>query len=509
MSVIPFEKSFASHEKSQFWSEKNIDENGIKINPKYVFKSTGKEYHFDCFCGHTFCVPLYSIVAGSWCPYCSKPPKKLCGNNNCTSCFENSYASHYYSKYFSDKNVNNNGNKIFPRDIIKRTGKKYLFDCSICLHSFEKRLDNDSECPYCVNKLLCNKEDCKLCYEKSFASHPKAICWDKENNGSLNPINIFKNGDKICWLNCNICNHLFEAQIKTITKGQWCPYCSTPPKRLCNDENCKLCYEKSFASHPKAIYWNKEKNSNLIPRQVLKGSHKTCWFNCEKCNHCFRVVLYGLKRGWCNYCANKILCDKADCKLCYEKSFASHPKAIYWNKEKNGNLIPRNVFISSSIICYFICNKCNNSFTNKLNHISNGVWCPFCINKTEGKLYEKIQPLYPTILTQFKQEWCKKISYLPFDFVIPEYKIIIELDGPQHFQQISNWSSPEEQYKNDKYKEQCANDNGYSVIRLLQEDVFYDTYDWVKELCETIEEIKNGDEVVNVYLCKNGEYDAF
>ena len=54
-----------------------------------------------------------------------------------------------------------------------------------------------------------------------------------------------------------------------------------------------------------------------------------------------------------------------------------------------------------------------------------------------------------------------------------------------------------------------GNENGYSVIRLLQEDVFYDAYDWVKELCETIEEIKNGDEVANVYLCKNGEYDAF
>jgi very-short-patch-repair endonuclease len=142
------------------------------------------------------------------------------------------------------------------------------------------------------------------------------------------------------------------------------------------------------------------------------------------------------------------------------------------------------------------------------NHLQ-GQGCPFCIKKTESKLYEKIQPLYPTIIQQFKQDWCKKIRYLPFDFCIPEYKIIIELDGPQHFQQISNWSSPEEQFENDKYKEQCANDNGYSVIRLLQEDVFYDTYDWVKEVCDAIEEIKNGDEVANVYLCKNGEYDAF
>jgi very-short-patch-repair endonuclease len=138
-------------------------------------------------------------------------------------------------------------------------------------------------------------------------------------------------------------------------------------------------------------------------------------------------------------------------------------------------------------------------------HIRGG-GCPMCVNKTEGKLYEKLKPFHPNIINQFKQEWCKKISYLPFDFCIPEYKIIIELDGPQHFQQISNWSSPEEQFENDKYKQQCAKDNGYSVIRLLQEDVFYDTYDWLKELCEKIEEIKNCDEIVNIYLCKNKEY---
>ena len=83
------------------------------------------------------------------------------------------------------------------------------------------------------------------------------------------------------------------------------------------------------------------------------------------------------------------------------------------------------------------------------------------------------------------------------------------MDGRQHFQQVSNWSSPEEQFENDKYKEKCANDNDYSVIRILQEDVLNDTYDWLKDLCNTIEEIKNGDEVVNAYLCKNGEYECF
>jgi very-short-patch-repair endonuclease len=117
--------------------------------------------------------------------------------------------------------------------------------------------------------------------------------------------------------------------------------------------------------------------------------------------------------------------------------------------------------------------------------------------------------LYPSLLRQYKQEWCKKRRHLPFDFCIPEYKIIIELDGPQHFLQVSNWSSPEEQFDNDKYKEECANDNNYSVIRLVQEDVLSDKYDWLKDLCGAIEELNNGDEIANVYLCKNGEYENY
>jgi very-short-patch-repair endonuclease len=142
------------------------------------------------------------------------------------------------------------------------------------------------------------------------------------------------------------------------------------------------------------------------------------------------------------------------------------------------------------------------------SHIQ-GVGCPFCKNKTEGKLYKKVKEIYPSLITQFKQDWCKRIFNLPFDFCIPEYKIIIELDGSQHFIQVSNWSSPEDTFQNDKFKEECANNNLYSVIRLLQEDVLYDTYDWIKELCNTIEEIKKSDEITNFYLCKNDEYNKF
>ena len=66
MSIIPFERSFASHEKQIFWSKKN------KKKPNECYKSSGSKYLFDCnLCGHEFESALHSISAGCWCIFCA------------------------------------------------------------------------------------------------------------------------------------------------------------------------------------------------------------------------------------------------------------------------------------------------------------------------------------------------------------------------------------------------------------------------------------------------------
>ena len=168
-------------------------------------------------------------------------------------------------------------------------------------------------------------------------------------------------------------------------------------------------------------------------------------------------------------------------------------------------------YINARTKIIIICKKHGEYEQTPDSHLR-GCGCPFCINKTEFILYEYTQLLNYTITKQFKQDWCKNNNtnkYLPFDFCIEEYKIIIELDGIQHFEQVSNWSSPEEQFKNDKYKQTCANENGYSIIRLLQEDVFNDKYDWKTELVNNIEKIKTDNIIQNIYMCKNNEYEKF
>ena len=63
--------------------------------------------------------------------------------------------------------------------------------------------------------------------------------------------------------------------------------------------------------------------------------------------------------------------------------------------------------------------------------------------------------------------------------------------------------------KNDLYKMKCANENGFSVIRILQKDVYHNNYDWLTELIDNIEKNTNENRVQNIYMCKKNEYKDF
>ena len=203
----------------------------------------------------------------------------------------------------------------------------------------------------------------------------------------------------------------------------------------------------------------------------------------------------------CNYCKYELI---GNLKRYSNDDFITKAREIHRDKYDYSKV----EYIDSNTDVIIICNKHGKFPQAPVKHLA-GHGCSLCVNKTEAKLYEQLKPIYQTLVTQFKKDWCKKISYLPFDFCIPEEKIIIELDGRQHFQQVSNWSSPEEQFENDKYKETCANENGYSVIRLLQEDVKNDKYKWLTELCNAIKQIRETQIITNIYLCKNDEYTQF
>lgn len=482
---------------------------------------------------------------------CKPKQRNLCGRPDCKTCFPRSLASHPMAKFYS-KNNKQPAIHVFKGS----NDKTILWTCPECPshHEFDAQpcnvmtvfkrkrqlcaeIEIKSPCPYHAGKLRCEKWNCGACFRASFASHPRAANWlydevewiDDEGNQIIasnqhkTPRDFAKSSHDECWFRCE-CGHIFKLALNIITAGQWCGYCAISTDRLCHPlNNCTVCDEKSFAPHPRAANWLYEditfvtdegneitaSNGGKTPRDFRKSSNKEFWFKCE-CGHIIRLALTTITvtGSWCGYCcemSDRLCHPLNNCTVCYEKSFAPHPRAANWlhedidivNKDgkqmtaSNGGKTPRNFRKNSHEKCWFRCDECNKVFDKRLNDVtSQNGWCPICKNKTEKKFMKIMSRKFPSLIHQFKPEWCKNPEtgkHLPFDFALVLWKIIIELDGRQHFVQVSNWDAPEDVQYRDRYKEECARKEGFRVIRLLQQDVWKDTGDWESKVCEKIE----------------------
>ena len=134
----------------------------------------------------------------------------------------------------------------------------------------------------------------KIPFERSFTSHPKSKYWSEENE--IVPRNVFKSSGKKYKFDCDKCNHEFEISLSVVNGGTFCPYCAN--HRLCKND-CTICEEKSFASHPKSKYWS-DKN-DILPRNVFKSANKKYKFNCPNCDEIYEANLFTVSNGtWCS-----------------------------------------------------------------------------------------------------------------------------------------------------------------------------------------------------------------
>lgn len=332
------------------------------------------------------------------------------------------------------------------------------------------------------------------------------------------PRNIFLSSEQKIFLKCIECKFEFEKPIKNILKcDNPCTHCTG--YELCNIEDCKICHDRSFTSNERfknIIFEDNQKNDTICDDinhnkiRFKKNTKKKFNFKCDECNHIFTTSIKSIngQNSWCPYCASKKLCDNKNCNFCFNKSFASVEKSKYIVNTQNND--PRQIFKLSGIYCDFICES-NHLFNTTISAVTYGIWCGKCTKKTEGKFYDEISKIYPNIRNNVKFDWCKsdKNYYLPFDFTIDDKKIIIEIDGPQHFIQIANWGSVEETRKRDLLKMEYGIKNGWNIIRILQKDIWEDTFDWKKEIFDLVTKIDETNEIKTYFICKNDEYNDF
>lgn len=265
------------------------------------------------------------------------------------------------------------------------------------------------------------------------------------------------------------------------------------PRYLCDNNDCIHCFNNSFASNEKSKFWS-TKNIKTA-RQCMNSGRGKYIFDCS-CGHEIIKRLTDINSGntWCPFCciSPQKLCDVKECKHCYNNSLASHYRAANWSLKNKDT--PRDIMKHTRKKRLFTC-EYEHEFQSIVNDVtSHNTWCSVCKNKTEQKLYDYLISIYTNVIREAIFGWCKSIkgNYLRFDFVLPDLNIIIELDGLQHFEDITFFKSfAKDNQQNDAFKMQCALDNGFKVIRIYQPNVLSLDIDWEISLTEAINENNN------------------
>lgn len=438
---------------------------------------------------------------GCGCPFCSKNLIILCEHTSIV-CTHPSIAAQWHPT----KNTN-----LTPYNISAGMIKKVWWLCPNtcnqgCLHEWQAVVRNRCSagygCPFC------SKIKKEVCIHTSIVgTHPSiAAQWHPTKNGNKKPEQYsYGSEKKIWWLCPNTCPegclHEWEAELsKRVLRGihAGCPYCARTHKKTC-------IHTSIVGTHPDIVtQWHPEKNGTLLPEDVTHGSSKKVWWLCP--NTC----TYGCKHEWearisdrttatigCPQCCNFLQ------KLCIHQSIAyTHTYLVKeWHPDKNGELQPGQFSHGSEKKIWWRCTlNSSHIWITSIHNRCSGATCPRCTNKTEILLFNYLSERYSNIVRRFTIDSCKRIHMLPFDMCLIDKKIIIELDGPQHFRQISNWLNWKTTMHRDVYKIQQAEKEGYKVIHISQEDVSKATPEWLEENLITY---INSDDRDHIYISMN------
>jgi very-short-patch-repair endonuclease len=412
----------------------------------------------------------------SGCPYCCSPIKQMC---------EHMSILYTYPDVAKEWHPTKNGN-LKVTDVTSGCGKKVWWLCTKkcsfgCLHEYESivagRCSQNTGCSYCIPNPM------KICEHMSIKhTHPElSKYWHPTKNLKVKVTDVTAGSDiKVWWLCPNKCTHgcfhEWQTSIYHFLNDSKCPFCS----------NRKLCEHMSIEyTHPEiAREWHPTKNKISI-KTISFGSNVKIWWLCSNkckygCLHEYISQPYCRINGEqnCPYCA---IPKKQFCK--HESIEYTHPNLINdWDFTKNKRK-PSEFTFGTHQKVYWRCltNKDHSYLQSITSRTTRGTGCTICKNKTEMQLNDFLQPRFSDLIHSFKQNWCVHKRFLPFDFCIPSINIIIELDGIQHFKKVSNWTNLDEVLKRDIYKMHKAEEAGYKVIRIFQEDVYKYDEDWLEK----------------------------
>ena len=240
--------------------------------------------------------------------------------------------------------------------------------------------------------------------------------WHPTKNGTLTPYDISVNSPERVWWQCSKDKrHEWDAPINSRNSGSGCPVCSG--HRLVVGIN-----DLATVRPELAVQWHPTKNGDLRPTDIIAGTDKSVWWQCEK-RHEWQARIHNRING--NNCP---ICIGKKVLVGYNDLATVMPSiAKEWHPTKNEKLTPQDVVAGSNKKVWWQCEK-GHEWQTSVSHRSNGRRCPKCFGESKTSFPEQ------AIFFYFRQVTTAHNRYLidsktEIDVYLPEHKIGIEYDG--------------------------------------------------------------------------------
>lgn len=374
------------------------------------------------------------------------------------------------------KDIHGEDRYDYTETIYINTQKKFILTCNQG-HRFEtnyrRHIQLKCDCLKCskikVGKLLQERAKQKF-IQNAINIHGNLYNYDLvDYQGSYVHVKI----------KCKAEGHIFEIQPNVhLAVGQGCKYCN---EKLLKKEKRTL--NKNVQR--KTVKWTTElfieealkvhKNNFDYSLVNVESVKKPIKIKCKK-NHIFDTLIYThLDGSGCLTCSYNSLS---------QDEFIKKSKEIFGENTLNYSKVE---YVNSTEKVILICNEKNHEFEVSPHKHYGSLGCPLCNNSSESLLYDKIIDYYNNINREYLFKNIAEIKTYPFDFLLDEYKIIIELDGKQHFEYVEFFKSDVvERQRIDFLKMMFAMKNGYSIIRIYQPDILNINFDWLSILRKCI-----------------------
>lgn len=336
----------------------NIMKNG-DLKPSEVFPSSHRVVWWQCDKGHEWKAEIKSRTQGNNCPVCADR-KLLKGYNDLQSkCPDIAKEWHPVR------------NGVFtPNQVRYNSSRRVWWQCEQG-HEWQTSIQNrvmGSGCPICHGKKVIEGENDLSTLYPEIAKE-----WHPGKNGYLTPQTVSVNSNRRVWWQCEH-GHEWQAQIFSRTHSHTnCPICAG--KKVCPGYND---LETLFPGIAKE--WHPKKNGNLLPDNILAGSHKKVWWQ-DRFGHEWEATIDSRtrKNHGCPYCSGQKVLAGFNDLASLEPELAKE-----WHPSLNGNLKPNQVLVGSGKKVWWQCAE-GHAWEAVIYSRSGAVrrGCPVCAGKTK------------------------------------------------------------------------------------------------------------------------------